>query len=260
MNCSKIRVALVAGGSRGIGRGIALALAESGLRVGLTYKTNRDLAEQVVTCINGKCAHQAAAVPLPLKAAAVPMDVENRSSIRKALTEVKRCLGPIDILVNNAAISQEKPFDSITDEDWDHMMAINLRGPFACCQEALPDMIRKGWGRIINISSIGGQWGGFNQVHYAAAKAGLINLTRSLARIYSACGITVNAVAPGLVDTDMAAAELHTPFGQEKVRNIPIGRISTVEEVAAAVVFLASEAAGSMSGQTLNVNGGMYFG
>ena len=168
--------------------------------------------------------------------------------------------GKINILINNAAIAQEKPFETITDEDWDNMMAINLRGPFILCQEVIPDMIEQGWGRIINICSVGGQLGGINQVHYAAAKAGLINLTKSLARIYSKNGITSNAVSPGLVDTDMAAQELTTPAGKEKVRNIPIGRIATAEEIANVVVFLASEKASYITGQTINVNGGMYFG
>lgn len=273
------KVALVTGGDRGIGSGIASMLAEAGVMVALTYNTNKALAERLVDKIaqadfkksagcevrgegrgvehNAQCTtHNTQSV----KAIAVQMKAEERMSIRRAIDKVKSRFGPIDILVNNAAMSQEKPFDTITDEDWDRMMAVNLRGPFTCCQEVLPDMLQRGWGRIINISSIGGQWGGFNQVHYAAAKAGLINLTRSLARIYSKNGITANAVAPGLVNTDMAAQELQTPAGHEKVRNIPIGRIATVEEVAQAVVFLATDAASYITGQTINVNGGMYFG
>ena len=121
-------------------------------------------------------------------------------------------------------------------------------------------MVKQGWGRIINIASIGGQWGGFNQVHYAAAKAGLISLTRSMAKIYSKYGITTNAVSPGLVGTDMVQRELNTEAGQEKVRNIPVRRIATPEEVTNVVVFLASEGASYITGQTINVNGGMYFG
>ena len=162
-------------------------------------------------------------------------------------------------MVNNAAIAQEKPFDTITDADWDHMMAVNLRGPFMSCQEVLPGMVKRGFGRIISITSIGGQWGGFNQVHYASAKAGLIALTRSLARIYSAHGITTNAVAPGLVQTDMLARELDSEEGKAKVRNIPIGRMATMEEVASVGVFLASDDASYITGQTINVNGGMLF-
>jgi len=244
------KVALVTGGSRGIGRGIAIALAEAGAQVMLTYKVNQDLAEQAVESIAAQGG----------KAIAIQMTVEDRSSIRRAVAEARSSLGPINILVNNAATVQEKPFDTITDADWAHMLAVNLQGPFVSCQEVLPDMLRQEWGRIINISSIGGQWGGFNQVHYAAAKAGLISLARSLARIYSRQGITANAVAPGLVRTEMSARELDSDAGRKKVRTIPIGRIATVQEVAQVVVFLASDAASYITGQTISVNGGMYFG
>ncbi len=244
------KVALVTGGSRGIGKAISLALSSAGVHVVLTYNTNNVLAEEVAKSItdgNGK-------------AMAIQMSVEDRTSINKAIVEVKNRLGSVDILINNAAIAQEKPFDTITDADWDYMMSVNLRGPFVCCQEVLPDMLKQGWGRIINITSIGGQWGGFNQVHYAAAKAGLISLTRSLAKIYSSQGITTNAVAPGLVGTDMSSNEIESEAGTEKVRNIPIGRIATVEEISQVVFFLASDNANYITGQTINVNGGMYFG
>ena len=244
------KVALVTGGSRGIGRAISLALAKAGALVALSYKNKRELAKIVERSINDTGG----------KALALKMVLEDRNSIINAVAEVKRRLGHIDILVNNAAISQEKPFDTITDTDWDYMLAVNLRGPFACCQSVLPDMIANGFGRIINITSIGGQWGGFNQVHYAAAKAGLISLTRSLSRIYSSAGITTNAVAPGLVASDMSANELNTDAGKDKVRNIPMGRIASAEEIASVVVFLSSDAASYITGQTINVNGGMYFG
>ena len=179
MNLSN-KVALVTGGSRGIGKAISLAFARANVQVALTYKINKDLAEEVVDAI----------VADGGKAMAIQMSVEDRTSIKKAIIEVKNRMGSVDVLINNAAIAQEKPFDTITDADWDHMMTVNLRGSFVCCQEVLPEMIKKGWGRIINITSIGGQWGGFNQIHYAAAKAGLISLTRSLAKIYSSQGIT----------------------------------------------------------------------
>jgi len=244
------KIALVTGGSRGIGRGIAIALSDAGANVALTYKINQDLAEQVVEAITTRGGN----------AIAIQMTVEDRTDVRRVGAEVRNSLGSIGILVNNAAIAQEKSFDTITDADWEHMMAVNLRGPFVCSQEVLPDMLKRGWGRIINISSIGGQWGGFNQVHYAAAKAGLISLTRSLARIYSKQKITANAVAPGLVLTDMSAREVGSEAGQEKVRNIPVGRMATIEEVTQVVVFLASDAASYITGQTINVNGGMYFG
>lgn len=246
----KDKVAFITGGSRGIGRGISIALSRTGAAVALSYNTNKALAEEVV----GEIAAAGG------RAIALRMDAGDRASVKNAVGTIKNTLGSVDILVNNAATSQEKPFDAITDGDWDLMLAVNLRGPFACSQEVLGDMVEAGWGRIINIASIGGQWGGFNQVHYAAAKAGLISLTRSLARIYSKDGITTNAVAPGLVATDMAATELDSPAGLEKVRGIPMGRVATVEEVVAAVSFLASDEAGYITGQTINANGGMYFG
>jgi len=244
------RVALVTGGSRGIGRGIAQTLARNGMRVVFTFNEHADAASAIVEELE-KDGH---------KALAIQMAAEERSSVVEALELVRHRWGPVDILVNNAAIAQEKPFDTITDQDWDHMMAVNLRGPFICAQECLPDMIERGWGRIINITSIGGQWGGFNQVHYAASKAGLVNLTRSLAKLYSGNGVTTNAVAIGLVQTDMSAAELATEAGQEKAKAIPRGRLGTLQDIADAVAFLASDQADYITGQTINLNGGMYFG
>jgi len=244
------RVALVTGGSRGIGRGIAQTLARNGMRVVFTFNEHADAASAIVEELE-KDGH---------KALAIQMAAEERSSLVEALELVRHRWGPGDILVNNAAIAQEKPFDTITDQDWDHMMAVNLRGPFICAQECLPGMIDRGWGRIINISSIGGQWGGFNQVHYAASKAGLINLTRSLAKLYSGNGVTTNAVAIGLVQTDMSTAELATEAGQEKAKAIPRGRLGTLQDIADAVAFLASDQADYITGQTINLNGGMYFG
>jgi len=246
----KGKVALVTGGSRGIGKAIAIALAKGGVNVALTYKINKEKALSIVEKIES----------MGSKAICLELNQKSRQNILNTIKEVYNKYGKIDILINNAAIAQEKPFETITDDDWNNMLEINLRGPFILCQEIIPDMIVQGWGRIINISSIGGQWGGFNQVHYAAAKAGLINLTKSLARIYSGKGITSNAITPGLVGTEMSSKELNTKSGKEKLKNIPIGRIATPEEIADVVVFLASEKASYITGQTINVNGGMYFG
>jgi acetoacetyl-CoA reductase/3-oxoacyl-[acyl-carrier protein] reductase len=243
------RVALVTGGSRGIGRAIALGLAAAGARVALTYRRRAPDARAVVDEVRAAGG----------EAIALPLAVEERESVRRAVAEARSRLGPLAVLVNNAAVAQEKPFAAITDADWDMVLGVNLRGAFACAQEALPDMRAQGWGRIVNVASIGGQWGGQNQVHYAAAKAGLIGLTRSLARLYSGEGITANAVAPGLVETEMTAAELASPAGRAKAAAIPLGRVATPEEVAAVVVFLASEAARYVTGQTVSVNGGMLF-
>ncbi|MBW1963066.1 MAG: SDR family oxidoreductase [Deltaproteobacteria bacterium] len=241
------KIAFVTGASRGIGHAIGKELLAVGCRVALGYLSNEKGAGELADNYE--------------HAIAVQVDVSCREAIRKAVSLSQNHFGgEIDILVNNGAIAQEKPFSTITDSDWDNMLATNLRGPFVFCQEVVPGMLKNRWGRIVNIVSIGGQWGGYNQVHYAAAKAGLINLTQSLAKIYSKDGITANAVSPGLVATDMTHAELSTKAGKDKVGNIPMGRTGTVAEVACVVRFLCSEEASYITGQTINVNGGMYFG
>ena len=247
MNSPKL--AFVTGGSRGLGRGIVHAFAKSGYNIAFSYNENEEKAKSLESEISSGA----------VKALAVKMQVEDKTSINLALAKINKKLGKIDILVNNAGISQEKPFLNINEEDWNHMLAVNLRGPFLLAKEVLPFMISNKWGRIINISSIGGQWGGFNQVHYAAAKAGLINLTQSLAKIYSEHGITSNAIAPGLIETDMSAAELATEAGMIKVQGIPAKRLGSVEDIGSAAVYLASNEAGYITGQTINLNGGMFF-
>ena len=236
------RLALVTGAGSGIGKATALALLEAGHLVACGYNANRDGAEAI---------HHA-------NAKAVKIDIASRTSAKRAIAACQKNFGrSIDIVVNNAALAQEKPFETITDADWDRMLAVNLRGAFIVAQETLPAMQAKKWGRIINITSIGGQWGGLRQVHYAAAKAGLINLTHSLARLYSAHGITANAVSPGLVATDMIRKELNSKAGKQKAAQIPAGRIAEPAEIAAGIVYLASDAAAYVTGQTLNINGGM---
>ena len=244
------RVALITGASRGIGAAIANRLAADGYVVVVAYFSRATDAEGVVDGI----------VAAGGRAIAISLNVASRASIREAFAATAASLGPIEILVNNAAIAQEKPFLALTDENWDAMLATNLRGPFACAQEALPGMLERKWGRIVNIVSIGGQWGGVNQIHYASAKAGLIGLTRSLAKAFSRHGVTCNAVSPGLVATEMSARELNTPEGQAKIQLIPVGRLGLAEEIAAAVAYLVGPGGDYVSGQTINVNGGMYFG
>jgi len=235
----KNKVVFVTGASKGIGGAIADKLGRMGYMVAYGY----------------------CSTPIEKDVFSVFVDISDRSSIKEALIKTEQYFNQkVSILVNNGALAQEKPFLAITDEDWDRMLSINLRGAFALTQEVLPYMIDQKWGRIINISSIGGQWGGFNQVHYAASKAALINLTQSIAKIYSENGITSNAIAPGLVSTDMSQNELNTADGQEKVRNIPAKRLGKKEDVASVVLFLASEEAAYITGQTININGGMYFG
>jgi acetoacetyl-CoA reductase/3-oxoacyl-[acyl-carrier protein] reductase len=247
MSAGPDKIVFLTGASRGIGASIADFFLTAGYRTAIGYCHHPGKTEQL-------------AVDFPT-AFPIRIDIADRASIQSAFAMVKKKFGaPVDILINNAAIAQEKPFDELTDSDWDKMMAVNLRGPFACAQETLPNMLERKWGRIVNIVSIGGQWGGVNQVHYAAAKAGLINLTRSLAKLYSKNGITTNAVSPGLVETDMTRRELSSEAGRDKADAIPAGRIGLAEEVASAVGFLCSEAAAYITGQTINVNGGMYFG
>jgi acetoacetyl-CoA reductase/3-oxoacyl-[acyl-carrier protein] reductase len=241
------RLAFVTGASRGIGHAIAGALLESGYRVACGYRTNRGGADVLARDF---------AESLP-----VHVDVASRASIRRALAATERRFGASPgIVINNAAIADEKPFPDITDADWDRMLATNLRGPFIVAQETIPAMVKERWGRIVNIASIGGQWGGMRQVHYAASKAALINFTQSMARLYSADGITSNAVSPGLVATDMVQKELGSRAGQKKAAQIPVGRIAAPGEIASAVLFLCSDEASYITGQTINVNGGMYFG
>jgi NAD(P)-dependent dehydrogenase (short-subunit alcohol dehydrogenase family) len=236
----KNKLVFVTGASKGIGKAIADAFNYEGYQVAYGYNNN--------PITDKKCF-------------SVHVDIADRASVKQAIESAEvhfNC--QISILVNNAAISQEKDFLTITDSDWENMLNVNLKGAFTFSQEVLPNMITNEWGRIINITSIGGQWGGFNQVHYAASKAALISLTNSLAKIYSKDGITSNAISPGLVATEMSEAELKTPAGKEKAKNIPMGRLGTIEEIASIAIFLASEQSSYVTGQTINANGGMYFG
>lgn len=240
------RLVFVTGASRGIGRAIAEAFIDAGYMVAVGYNVSSDTAHEVVSGRDN--------------ALAVRVNIASRESIRCALGRCRDYFGaPVGVLVNNAAIAQEKPFFELTDEDWDTMLSVNLRSNFVFAQEVLPEMLRGNWGRIINISSIGGQWGGFNQVHYAAAKAGQINLTRSLAKLFSSQGIATNAVAIGLARTDMSAREIDCKDSVAKIQGIPSGRLASKGEIAATCLFLASDDAAYITGQTINVNGGMLF-
>ena len=245
------KIALVTGGSRGIGKGIVKSLVKSDYTVVFTYNNNDELSKKIAEGYKSS----------GINVYSFKMDQSSRLSIQNCIAEInKKFKQPISILINNAAIAQEKQFEMIDDSDWEIMLKTNLQGPFMIIQEVLQGMINNNFGRIINITSIGGQWGGFNQVHYAASKAALINLTQSIAKIYSHKGITSNAIAVGLVQTEMAANELNSEEGKRKVSNIPIGRIAEVREIADTVKFLCSEEASYITGQTINLNGGMYFG
>jgi NAD(P)-dependent dehydrogenase (short-subunit alcohol dehydrogenase family) len=242
------RVALVTGGARGIGRATALALADAGADVVVGYRERSDAAAATVAEIEA----------LGAGALAVRGDVAVRDDVRNVISATRDWRGRIDILVNNAGVLQQKPFSEITDTDWDQALSVNLKGAFICSQEVLPLMRGGGGGRIVNIASSGGQLGGPLAVHYSASKAGLISLTRSLARI-AAPSVIVNCIAAGLIDTEMTQSELASDEGRDKLTQIPLARPGKPAEVAAAVLFLASSAS-YVTGQTINVNGGLYLG
>lgn len=244
------RIALVTGANRGIGSSIASFLARDGFAVAVGHRLPHPSRLEIVDKIVGE-----GGIAHPLR-----LDVSNQQSIENAHKELVSEFGHPAVLVNNAAVSQEKPYLEITDNDWDRMLAVNLMGPVHLSRLILPGLIDQKWGRIVNIASIGGQWGGQNQIHYAVSKSALIGLTQSLAKSFSHTGVTINAVSPGLIETEMSKGELSREDGREKLGSIPTRRIGKVEEVAAAVAFLCSENAGYITGQTINLNGGMYFG
>lgn len=243
------KTAFVTGGSRGIGRAIAEELAVAGADVALTYRERADEAASVCAEIAG-CGR---------KAMALRMDVTNRASVIAAAAEANKQLGSISILVNNAGINKPTDFDKIEDEDWDLILATNLKGPFLCAQVLLPYLAQSGRGSIVHIGSVSGQYGGPRTAHYAASKAGLVSLAQVIARFGAPYGVRSNTVAAGLIASDMAAAAMSSPSVQKSVESILLKRLGVPNEVADAVVFLASDAASYITAQTLNVNGGLYF-
>ncbi|MGL4372429.1 MAG: SDR family NAD(P)-dependent oxidoreductase [Turicibacter sp.] len=243
------KIVLISGATGGIGESLSYTFAKDGYLVAIGYNSNKDKAVDIVNNINRDGGN----------AIAVKFNYSSRDSIKNAIHKIESQFGhKISILINNGAIAQEKAFDTITDDDWEYMLKINLQGPFIAIQEVIDGMKLLNWGRIINISSIGGQWGGYNQVHYAAAKAGLINLTKSIAKIYSHHGITAHCISIGLVETNMSKNELSTVQGKQKVNGIPLGRLGTAEEISKIALFLASDDSQYLTGQTINANGGMY--
>ncbi len=235
------RTALVTGASRGIGRAIALALARSGADVAVNYRSHDSGAREACDEIRG----------LGRRSAAVGGDVARAADVARLLEGVHKELGPITILVNNAGIGQARTIEEITEQDWDEMLAINLKSAFLVTQATLPDMRAARWGRIISLSSAAAQMGGVVGAHYAASKAGILGLTHYYAAHLAREGITANAIAPGPIATEMAGAlTALTPA------SLPVGRFGTVEEVAEVAVMLARN--GYVTGQTINVNGGRY--
>ncbi len=237
----KNRIALVTGGSRGIGAAVAIALAEAGAHVAVNYRERSDAANAVCGEITG----------MGRKAIAVQADVSVADNVRRMVAEVEAKIGGIDILVNNAAIARPRKLDEITETEWDEVLTVNLKSVFLVTQAVIGGMRRRTWGRIINLSSVAAQTGGAVGAHYAASKAGIIGLTHSCASSFVREGITVNAIAPALIETDMVTSN---PNANPNL--IPMGHFGAVEDVASVAVMLAMNK--YMTGQTVSVNGGWY--
>jgi 3-oxoacyl-[acyl-carrier protein] reductase len=242
------RIALVTGASQGIGRACALELARAGATVVLAARNQAKLAE--VAAEIASCGGQAAAFAL---------DVSSEESIKEGAKAVLAQFGKVEVLVNNAGITRDGLMMAMKRHDWDDVLATNLTGAFLLTQALLRPMLKNRWGRIVNISSVVGRTGQAGQVNYAASKAGLIGLTRSLAREVASRGITVNAVAPGYIETPMTAV-LDEKQRTAMLATIPLGRPGTDSEIAQSVRFLASDAAAYITGHVLDVNGGMFMG
>ncbi len=237
----KNRVALITGGSRGIGAAIAIALARTGADIAVNYRERADAAKSVCNEIT----------QTGLKAIALQADVSVAADVKRMIKEVETHLGGIDILVNNAAIARPRKLEEITEVEWDEMLTVNLKSVFLVTQAVIGHMQEKKWGRIINLSSVAVQTGGAVGAHYAASKAGIIGLTHWCAAAFVRDGITVNAIAPALVETDMVTSN---PNASPSL--IPMGHFGSVEDVASVAVMLAMNE--YITGQTLSVNGGWY--
>ncbi|HZP63485.1 MAG TPA: 3-oxoacyl-[acyl-carrier-protein] reductase [Terriglobales bacterium] len=242
------RVALVTGASQGIGRACALKLAQAGAAVALAARNQQKLEEvaQRITDSDGK-------------AAVFPVDIANEDQIKSAFKAALGQFGKIDVLVNNAGITHDQLVMRMKRADWDSVINTNLTSAYLCIQQVVSSMLKQRWGRIINITSIFGQMGQAGQANYASSKAGLIGLTMAIAREVGSRNITCNAVAPGFIETAMTAT-LSEELRQSALKNIPLGRLGTPEDVANSVAFLASEEAAYVTGHVLSVNGGMLMG
>ena len=243
MNTAQLigRIALVTGASRGIGRAVALSLAAAGADVAVNFRVATQEANSLANEIGA----------IGRRCLAVQADVSNAPEVERLVSAARSELGPISILINNAGIARRQPLEEITEADWNEVIAVNLKSAFLMIQACLPDLRRQKWGRIVNISSVAAQFGGIVGPHYAASKAGLHGLAHYYARALAKEGITVNSVAPALIETDMVAGN---PGATPDL--IPIGRLGRVQEVADVVMLAVSNS--YITGQTLSVNGGAY--
>lgn len=242
----KDKVAVVTGGTRGIGRAIAIKLADEGANIVINYRSSDKEAEELKTILEEKGA----------KVLTVKCDISNFEDSKNLLDKCKEEFGKIDILVNNAGITKDTLIMRMKEEDFDNVIDVNLKGTFNCAKHASAIMLKQKFGKIINMTSVVGIAGNAGQVNYAASKAGVIGLTKSLAKELGSRGITVNAVAPGFINTDMTAS-LSEKVKEEASKNIPLKKLGNPEDVANLVGFLASDAANYITGQVINVDGGM---
>jgi 3-oxoacyl-[acyl-carrier protein] reductase len=241
------QVALVTGASRGIGRAIALALSEAGAYVAINYRGNQQAAEATLNELNGTGG----------KGELCRFDVSVETEVDAAVKKIVDRQGKVDILINNAGVTVDSLLIRMKPEDWDQVIGTNLRGTVLCTKAVCRVMIRQRYGRIVNLSSVVGQTGNVGQSVYAATKAGILGFTKSVARELAARGVTVNAVAPGFIETEMTAS-LTPQHHEEFLRSIPLGRFGKSEEVAQLVVFLVGSGAAYITGQVIGVNGGLY--
>ena len=239
------KVALITGSSRGIGEAIAKEFSNEGASVIITYKKNKSLAEE----LNQKLKNSMI----------IQLDISNRQNIRNAIQNILKKHERIDILVNNAGINKPTDFEDVTDKDWDEILNTNLKGSFMISQEIFSIMKKQNYGRIINISSISGQYGGPRTVHYAVSKAGLITLGHCLARFGAPYNITCNNIAPGIISTEMTKDEIANVNSSEIFKKILLNRPGTTDELTGIAVFLASDDSSYITGQTINVDGGVLF-
>jgi 3-oxoacyl-(acyl-carrier-protein) reductase len=239
------KIAFVTGASRGIGKAIALALANAGANVAVSCNSAGALAEKVSVAIR----------QMGRESAYYAHNIAEPEEVEKLHAEIVRDFGHIDILVNNAGITRDKSFKKMTKEMWDTVMRVDLDGVFLVTKQFIDAMAERNWGRVINISSVIGEVGNFGQANYAAAKAAIFGFTKAVAREYARKGVTVNAIAPGFIKTEMTGAVPQSVL-DAIIAATPVGRLGTPEEVAAGVVYLASDAAAFVTGQVLDVNGG----
>ena len=243
------KVSMVTGGTRGIGRATALAMADAGADVIIdyTHSSSQPVADEVCELIRGK----------GVRCQAYQANIADENEVQQMVDAAIKEFGPISILVNNAGITRDKSFIKMTRGMWDEVLGVNLNGPFNITHAVLPSMLELGWGRIINLASVVGQTGNFGQANYAVTKGGIIAFTMSLAREVARKGVTVNAVAPGFIETDMTKDVPAAALEQVK-QMTPMGRLGKPEEVADVIVFLAGPHASYITGQDIAVNGGMY--